>query len=102
MKTKKSYLEGTVLDEETRCDLAELCRLCGVNAEHILEMIDEGVITPKAVAPGRWEFTFIEIRRVQRAIRLQYDLRVNLPGCALALDLLEELEEFRRRFHPND
>jgi len=27
---------------------------------------------------------------------LQHDLRVNLPGCALALELLEELEELRR------
>ncbi|MCL1979839.1 MAG: MerR family transcriptional regulator, partial [Proteobacteria bacterium] len=40
-------------------------------------------------------FTAIAIKRVQTTMRLQRDLRINLPGCALALDLLEELEELR-------
>jgi len=44
----------------------------------------------------QWRFTYTEIRRVQTAVRLQRDLRINLPGCALALDLLDELEELRQ------
>lgn len=91
-----TYIQGMVLDEETRCSLADLCRFCGVNAEIIHSMIDEGIITPEGYTPGEWRFSFIAVKRVQTAIRLQNDLRVNLPGCALALDLLEELEELRR------
>ena len=34
--------------------------------------------------------------RIQRVIRLQHDFEVNLPGAALALDLLEEIERLRR------
>ena len=89
-------LTGTVLDENTRCSLADLCRFCGVPAELILEMVDEGLLNPRGTMPGEWYFSAIEIKRVQTTIRLQRDLRINLPGCALVLQLLEELEELRR------
>lgn len=89
------YIQGVVLDEELRCGLAELCKYCGVNAEIIHEMIDEGVITPEGASPQEWHFTAIEIRRVQTTLRLQNDLQVNLAGCALVLDLLEEIDELK-------
>jgi len=91
-------LTGTVLDEDMRCNLGDLCRLCGVPADSILEMIDEGMLCPQGEIPAQWRFTAVEIKRVQTTIRLQRDLRVNLPGCALALQLLEELEELRRLY----
>jgi chaperone modulatory protein CbpM len=96
MTEQRLYIQGVVLGEECRCSLADLCRLCSVNAELIHEMIEEGIITPEGTSIREWSFTSIAIKRVQTAIRLQQDLRVNLPGCALALDLLDELEELRR------
>ncbi len=99
MSNTVTWLSGTVLDEETRCGLTELCKLCGINAETVQDMVSEGVITPREAVPQSYQFTYIEIRRVQTAVRLQRDLRINLPGCALALDLLEELDELRRRTH---
>jgi len=96
MTEQKIYIQGVVLNEETRCTLTDLCRLCGVNAELIHDMIEEGILSPEGHSPQEWRFTFIAIKRVQTAVRLQQDLRVNLPGCALALELLEELEELRR------
>ncbi len=97
MTKEQTTFQGTVLDEETLCSLAELCRLCGVTAEHIHDMIDEGLIIPRGTSPLSWRFSLCEIRRVQTALRLQRDLRVNLPGCALVLDLLDEIDELRRR-----
>ncbi|NOQ45063.1 MAG: MerR family transcriptional regulator [Desulfobulbaceae bacterium] len=96
MTEKITFLTGTIVDDDTLFTLGELCRLCGINAELLHDMIDEGLICPRDRSPLKWKFTVVEIRRVQTAIRLQRDLRVNLPGCALALDLLEELEELRR------
>jgi chaperone modulatory protein CbpM len=61
----------------------------------IHEMIDEGVITPLGDNPQNWYFGAIEIKRIQITLRLQQDLRVNLPGAALALDLLKELAELQ-------
>lgn len=95
MTEQRIYIQGVVLNEEIRCTLADLCRLCGVTAEMIHEMIEEGIITPEGPSVREWCFTSIAIKRVQTTLRLQQDLRVNLPGCALALDLLDELEELR-------
>ncbi|WP_028317661.1 chaperone modulator CbpM [Desulfobulbus elongatus] len=96
MIEQRIYIQGMVLNEEMRCSLADLCSLCGVNAELIHDMIEEGIITPEGPSMREWCFTSVAVKRVQVAMRLQRDLRVNLPGCALALDLLDELEELRR------
>ncbi|MDR2551509.1 MAG: chaperone modulator CbpM [Desulfobulbus sp.] len=95
MTQQHVYIQGTILNEETRCSLADLCALCGVSTEIINEMINEGIITPEGPSIREWCFTAVAIKRVQTTMRLQRDLRINLPGCALALDLLEELEELR-------
>jgi chaperone modulatory protein CbpM len=95
MTEQSIYIQGVVLNEETRCTLADLCKLCGVNAERIHDMIEEGILAPEGPSPQEWRFTFVAIKRVQTTVRLQQDLRINLPGCALVLELLEELEELR-------
>ena len=96
MTEQPTYVQGMLLNEETICTLGDLCRLCGVHPELIHEMIEEGILTPEGFSPREWRFTFLAIKRVQTTIRLQNDLRVNLPGCALVLDLLEELEALRQ------
>ncbi|MBM9536823.1 chaperone modulator CbpM [Desulfobulbus alkaliphilus] len=100
IEQRTTYIQGIVLNEETLWTLAEICRLCDVSTETVLAMIDEGIISPRGAEPEQWCFTLVEIKRVQTAVRLQQDLRINLPGCALALDLLEELEELRRHVRP--
>jgi len=90
-------LSGMILDDQARLSLYELCEICGIAEEMILDMIEEGLLEPQGRGPGEWRFRCYEVRRVQVALRLQQDLRVNLPGAALILDLLEELEELRRR-----
>lgn len=88
-------LAGTVLDERTVYTLHELCRACGVHAELVIEMVEEGVLEPRGAAPGDWRFSGRAVIRAQKALNLTRDLRVNLPGAALALDLIEEVERLR-------
>ncbi len=95
MRYEITVLSTTIFDEEPDCNLSDLCKLCNVSAELIQDMVNEGLIVPKGSAPQQWHFDRLEIRRIQTAVRLQNDLRVNLPGCALALDLLDELERLR-------
>ncbi len=87
----------TIIDETISFSLRQCCALCRVNAQTIHEMIDEGVISPIGDNPQNWCFGEIQIKRIQITLRLQQDLQVNLPGAALALDLLEELAELRSR-----
>ncbi len=90
-----AYLQGIVLDDESYCSFGELCRLCGTSTDQIREMIAEGIISPEGTDPAEWRFTLLSVHRVQTAVRLHRDLRVNLPGCALVLELLEELASLR-------
>jgi len=87
----------TVLDDTMTWGITEICTLCRIDDALVYEMINEGVLTPEGYSPETWRFNAIAVKRIQVTLRLQSDLRVNLPGAALALDLLEELEELRSR-----
>lgn len=89
-------LTGAVLEEQEPLTLADLCRACTVHAERIIELVDEGVIEPIGRDPARWRFHGANLRRVRVALHLQRDLGVNVAGVALALDLMEEMEQLRR------
>ncbi|MGR9053528.1 MAG: chaperone modulator CbpM [Gammaproteobacteria bacterium] len=95
-----TLFSGTVLDEHTRFTLVELCVLGKTNAEWIIELVDEGVLDPEGETLDAWRFDANALKRLQAARRLQRDLRINLPGAALVLDLLEEIEALRQQSRP--
>jgi chaperone modulatory protein CbpM len=84
------------LDDSMEFTLAELCTVCSVEEELVVEIVAEGIVVPIGPDRSQWRFSGLALVRVQRVIRLQHDFGVNLPGAALALDLLEELERLRR------
>lgn len=94
---KTTILSGIILDEHVEFTLLELSRACGRPAEWLLQLVDEGIIEPIGDDEARWRFEGASLRRVQVVQRLQSDLGVNLPGAALALELLEEVEQLRRK-----
>ena len=91
-----NILMGQVLDESLEFELEEFCRICHASEAFVVELVAEGVIEPRGEERTRWRFTGRSVRRTQVALRLHQDLDVNLPGVALALDLLEEIERLRR------
>lgn len=86
-----------ILDDSMTLGVNEICTLCRVGVEMVNEMVNEGVLVPEGTSPETWRFSAVAIKRIQVTLRLQRDLRVNLPGAALALDLLDELEELRAK-----
>ncbi len=97
MSHEKDILQVDVFDDERRLSLDELSQLCGAQTTLIVELVEEGVLEPADVRASHWVFSGSCVRRVRTAARLQRDLDVNMPGIALALELLEELESLRRR-----
>lgn len=95
MTESLTILEGTVLNNELELSYTEICTICGAKPEIIEEMITEGIINPQGTRSDEWRFNGYEIRRVQIVLRLQRDLGINMPGAALVLDLLEEIEKLR-------
>jgi chaperone modulatory protein CbpM len=96
---KTDILNGIILEDATRLTLRELCDACAVNAEFIAELVDEGVLEPAGIEKSHWCFTGFSLHRVRTAKRLQQDLRVNLAGVALALELLDEVRQLREQLN---
>jgi chaperone modulatory protein CbpM len=84
------------LDESVEFTLSELCSVCHISEDIVVEIVAEGIVEPIGGAPNQWRFSGVALTRVQRVVRLQEDFGVNLPGAALALELLEEVERLRR------
>ena len=89
-------LTVSIIDDDTLLTLQDLSRICAVDERHILEFVEEGVLSAIAVNTGSWHFTGGALRRARLALRLQRDLELNLAGVALALDLMEEIARLRR------
>lgn len=78
--------------------MSEICRCCGVHAELIIEMVEYGVVEPARIDDNRrWLFAGETLARLNRAQRLRRDLQLDLPGLALSLDLLDEIDALRRQ-----
>ena len=90
-------IEGLILEEQVQLTLGELAQLCSVHAEWVVGLVDEGILQPSGDQLVEWRFSGICLIRARTVQRLQRDLGINLPGVALALDLLEELETLRSR-----
>ena len=88
---------GEIIDDNIRLNLDEIAQRCAVQVEVVIAMVHEGVLEPRGERPEEWYFSGPDLIRLYRACRLQQDLEVNLPGVALALDLLEELDTLRNR-----
>lgn len=96
------FLSGEIFEEDTELSFADLCRVCRLPAERVLEFVEEGVVEPVGRDATHWRFQRVSVKRVRRALHLERDLGVNTAGAALALDLLEELEQLRAKLHRLD
>jgi len=94
--TTLSFLQCQVVEEEVQLSLAELCQASNAERELVLQLVEHGVIEPMGSAPQAWVFTGSSLQRTRVALRLLHDLELNLPGAALAVDLLDEIARLQR------
>lgn len=89
--------EITILSIEAQSELSldELCEACHVTHDFIHELIEYGAIEPQGISIEVWRFNPEHLRRIQTVKRLQQDLEVNLAGAALAIDLMDQIEQLR-------
>jgi chaperone modulatory protein CbpM len=94
--TQHSALQGTLVDESTLLSIEDLCRICALERNHVVQFVEEGVLEVDVADAPEWRFRGGALRRARAAMRLQRDLELNLVGVALALDLMDEIERLRR------
>jgi chaperone modulatory protein CbpM len=92
----RESLPGEIVEECAALSVSDLTRMFAVDERRIVEWVEEGVLTTIEIDTTEWRFSGAALRRVRIALRLERDLGINLPGVALVLDLLEELEQLRR------
>lgn len=89
-------LTGAIFEEAALLTVRDLSRMCAVDERHIVEFVEEGVLNVVEINTTEWHFNGTALRRTRLALRLERDLELNLPGVALALELMDELEQLRR------
>lgn len=93
----QKLLTGSVLDEQIEVSITEVCQACSSSTEWVIELVNEGVLEPAGLEPAQWRFTGTSLIRARTARRLQHDLKINLAGVALALELMDEIQSMRER-----
>ena len=76
-------------------DLAEFCEATELSDVHVIEIVEHGILEPQGAEPKDWRFTDYELTLAKRAAKLRRDLELEWEGVALALDLLDEVQQLR-------
>jgi len=92
-----NVLQSEIIETRREMSLSDLCEVCTVTSERVVQLVDEGLVDPVGREPAEWRFSGRSVRRVVVAERLSRDLRLNAAGAALVLDLLEEVKLLRQR-----
>jgi chaperone modulatory protein CbpM len=97
--SQNAVLPGAIFEESALLSVEDLSRMCAVEERHIVEFVEEGVLTAVEIDTAEWHFSGAALRRARLALRLERDLELNLAGVALALELMDELEQLRRELN---
>jgi len=98
MKAKAGVdVAGEIVKEIDLLPLGEVCLRCKVHPEMVRELVDYGVVDLTGYRVEEWRLSGASLRRIQRAVRLQRDLNINLSGTALVPDLLERIDWLETR-----
>jgi len=90
-------IASEVVEQGTLCTFEEVCISCNVNPDWVAGLVEQGAIDAVGSTRAEWRFTAVSLIRVAKARRLERDLGLNLPGIALALDLLDRLDALHAR-----
>ena len=98
-QTHITWIEGSIVEHEVHMTIVELAEAIRTPEDLIMAWVSEGVLSPAGATPQDWRFSGSSLQRAKTAARLMHDLELNLPGVALALDLLDELDQLRSQLH---
>lgn len=85
-------VKGIIIETQTPLSLNELAQAMNIHIEIVIEMVENHLVEPSGQTPENWQFDDVCFRRVRRAVSFHQDLEINMPGIAMALDLLDKIE----------
>ncbi len=96
-QTNITWIDGSIVENELHMTIVELSHASRTPEEMIMSWVSEGVLSPSGSTPQDWRFSGDSLRRAKTAAHLTHDLELNVPGVALALELLDEIAKLRTR-----
>ena len=84
-------------NNKIQLSLEELCQVTDLSTATVIEIVEQGIVEPAGGSPERWTFTTQMIVVTKKAQRLHRDLGIDWSGIALALCLIDELEQLRQK-----
>lgn len=92
-----TWIEGSVVEEEVHMSILEISQATRAPEDLIMSWVTEGVLSPTGSSPEDWRFSGDSLKRAKTAAHLTHDLELNVPGVALAIDLLDEITRLRNQ-----
>jgi chaperone modulatory protein CbpM len=76
-------------------DMQEFCQVVDMPVAYVMEIVEHGIVEPQGTRPDEWLFDTYSLSVAKRAVKLHHELELEWDGVALALTLLDELEQVR-------
>lgn len=89
--------EAQLVGEADWIAASEICRLCRLELDAVIELAELGLVSPRGYAPQEWQLPAAVLPRLALAGRLMRDLGINGSGAALAVELLEAQRDLEQR-----
>ena len=83
--------------QATYLSFTEVCLKTGLAQDVVVEIIEHGIVEPIGASPDEWLFSPAMLIVTKKAVRLHRDLEVDWAGIALAIELLDEVEQLREK-----
>lgn len=88
-------ITGILIEETTTLTFNEVCQHYHIPKELLMDLIEYGIFNNQTTQIEQIIFDQNALRKMETGFRLHKDLDINLAGVALALELLEELDNMR-------
>lgn len=93
----EKLIKGVIVEKSQSLTLEEFCHATHAPKQIIIQMIEYQLIQPEGDTPEQWRFDSLSLRHGRIAASFYRDLEINMPGIALALELLEKIEHLQRQ-----
>lgn len=90
-------ISGVLIEDGDMLTLEEFSYAIRVEKAFILEMIEHELLVPQGNTPQEWRFDSLSLHRGRVATSFYQDLGINMSGIALALDLIDKVDELKRK-----
>ncbi len=86
-----------LLQEQSDLTLDDICERCGLSIDTVTTYVHEGLVDVSGSEATGWKFTQTHMVHIQKARRLEQDLRLNPAGSVLVLELLAQIDTLKAR-----